>query len=262
MATLPNETAALIDWQDGQPVSRRYGDRYFSRDSGLEETRHVFLDGNRLRERWSVLPRHARFTIGETGFGSGLNFVAAWCLWDELAPAGACLRYISVEQDPLVAADIARTLGLWPELAPYAEALLAQWSALPPGWHRFVLGGGRCCSRLPLATSASCCPRLDATVDAWFLDGFAPAKNPAMWQPEVSPRSPALRPGRHPLDLYRRRRSPAWTRDSRLHGPEVARVRPQARDDARRARGRLPRPARTVVCAPGLRGRGEPGRPS
>ena len=188
MATRPNETGALIDWQDGQPVSRRYGDRYFSRESGLEETRHVFLDGNRLRERWSVLAplgRQARFTIGETGFGSGLNFAAAWRLWDELAPAGACLRYISVERDPLVAADIARTLGLWPELASYAEALLAQWSALPPGWHRFVLGGGRVLLTLAVGDVRAVLPRLDATVDAWFLDGFAPAKNPAMWEPEV-----------------------------------------------------------------------------
>ncbi len=185
MAPLPNETAALIDWQDGQPVSRRYGDRYFSRDSGLEETRHVFLDGNRLRSRWSALPRHARFTIGETGFGSGLNFTAAWCLWEELAPAGACLRYVSVEQHPLEAADMARTLGLWPELARYAEALLAQWSALAPGWHRFVLGGGRMLLTLAVGDVRVVLPRLDATVDAWFLDGFAPAKNPAMWQPDV-----------------------------------------------------------------------------
>ena len=179
------DTSPLIDWQDGQPVSRRFGDVYFSRDSGLEETRHVFLEGNGLRERWAALPPHGRFTIGETGFGTGLNFAAAWALWEEAAPAEARLRYVSVERDPLAPADIARTLAMWPELARYREALLAQWSEVPPGWHRFVFAGGRVVLTLLAGDVSAALPRLDGRVDAWFLDGFAPARNPEMWQPEV-----------------------------------------------------------------------------
>jgi len=175
----------LIDWQDGQPVSRRFGDVYFARGSGLEETRHVFLGGNGLRERWAGLDPRGRFTIGETGFGTGLNFTAAWALWDEVAPPDARLRYVAVECDPLVPADIARTLGMWPELVRYRASLLAQWADLPPGWHRFVFGGGRLTLTLLVGDVRAVLPRLDARVDAWFLDGFAPARNPAMWQPDV-----------------------------------------------------------------------------
>ena len=180
-----DETSPLIDWQDGQPVSRRFGDVYFSRDSGLEETRHVFLEGNGLRARWAALPAHGRFTIGETGFGTGLNFAAAWALWDEVAPPDARLRYVSVERDPLAATDISRTLGLWPALARYREALLAQWTEVAPGWHRFVFGGGRVLLTLLAGDVRAVLPRLDGRVDAWFLDGFAPAKNPEMWRADV-----------------------------------------------------------------------------
>ena len=180
-----DEPSPLIDWQDGQPVSRRFGDVYFSRDSGLEETRHVFLEGNGLRERWAALAPHGRFTIGETGFGTGLNFAAAWTLWDQVAPAGARLRYVSVERHPLAPADISRTLGLWPELARYREALLAQWTEVTPGWHRFVFGGGRVLLTLLVGDVRTVLARLDGPVDAWFLDGFAPARNPEMWQPDV-----------------------------------------------------------------------------
>jgi tRNA 5-methylaminomethyl-2-thiouridine biosynthesis bifunctional protein len=185
MASAPHKTAAFVDWQDGQPVSRRFGDVYFSRDSGLEETRHVFLDGNGLRERWAALAPQGRFTIGETGFGTALNFAAAWALWDEVAPPDARLRYVSVERDPLSPADIARTLGMWPGLARYREALLAQWADPPPGWHRFVFAGGRVILTLLVGDVRAVLPRSDARVDAWFLDGFAPAKNPEMWEPGV-----------------------------------------------------------------------------
>ena len=180
-----SDPSPLIDWHDGQPVSRRFGDVYFSRDSGLEETRHVFLEGNGLRERWTALPPHGRFTIGETGFGTGLNFAAAWALWEEVAPREARLRYVSVERDPLALPDIARTLAMWPELGRYRDALLAQWSDVPPGWHRFVFAGGRVIVTLLVGDVRTALPRLDGRVDAWFLDGFAPAKNPEMWEPEV-----------------------------------------------------------------------------
>jgi tRNA 5-methylaminomethyl-2-thiouridine biosynthesis bifunctional protein len=175
----------LIDWQNGLPVSRRFGDVYFSRDSGLQETRHVFLEGNGLRERWAALPPHGRFTIGETGFGTSLNFAAAWALWEEMAPPEARLRYVSVERYPLRPPDIARTLAMWPELARYREALLAQWSEVAPGWQRFVFDGGRVALTLLAGDVRTALPQLDGRVDAWFLDGFAPARNPEMWQPEV-----------------------------------------------------------------------------
>lgn len=122
-------TDTELDWRDGHPVSRRFGDIYFSRDSGIDESRHVFQAGNRLHERWATLPPGARFTLGETGFGTGLNFCAAWRLWESVAPGDAVLCYVSFERFPLAPDDLARALALWPELAPYAQALVAQYSA-------------------------------------------------------------------------------------------------------------------------------------
>jgi tRNA 5-methylaminomethyl-2-thiouridine biosynthesis bifunctional protein len=185
MASPAPDTGSLIDWHDGQPVSRLFGDVYFSRDSGIAEVRHVFLGGNDLPRRWSALGAGDRFVIGETGFGTGLNFACAWRLWDEVAPRGARLSYLSVEGFPLPAADIARALGLWPELAAYRSALLAQWQDFAPGWHRLSFAAGRVILTLVVGDVRDALPRVDAAVDAWFLDGFAPAKNPEMWRPDV-----------------------------------------------------------------------------
>lgn len=174
-----------LDWQDGQPVSRRFGDVFFSRDSGIDETRHVFLAGNALRERWSGLAPAARFVVGETGFGTGLNFLCAWALWDEVAPRDARLHVASVEAYPLARGEIARALALWPALAPYREQLARQWDEFAPGWHRLAFASGRVVLTLLIGAAAEVLPRLDARVDAWFLDGFAPARNPDMWSAAV-----------------------------------------------------------------------------
>ncbi|MCW5623287.1 MAG: bifunctional tRNA (5-methylaminomethyl-2-thiouridine)(34)-methyltransferase MnmD/FAD-dependent 5-carboxymethylaminomethyl-2-thiouridine(34) oxidoreductase MnmC [Burkholderiales bacterium] len=171
----------VLDWADGQPVSRRFGDVYFSRDGGLAETRHVFLDGNRLSARFAALPEHAVFTIGETGFGTGLNFLAAWQLFETTAPARCRLHFVSTEIDPLSATELASALALWPELRPWAQPLLAQYGALPPAWHRFQFRGGRIVLTLLVGDARETLPRLDARVDAWFLDGFSPARNPELW---------------------------------------------------------------------------------
>jgi tRNA 5-methylaminomethyl-2-thiouridine biosynthesis bifunctional protein len=177
--------SALVDWRDGQPVSRVFGDVYFSCHSGIAEARHVFLDGNDLRRRWAALGPGDRFVIGETGFGTGLNFACAWQLWDGVAPRGARLSYLTVERFPLASTDIERTLGLWPELAAHRDALLAQWRELAAGWHRFSFGAGRVLLTLVVGDVRDALARVAATADAWFLDGFAPAKNPEMWGPEV-----------------------------------------------------------------------------
>jgi len=177
-------------------VSRLFGDVYFSRDSGIAEARHVFLGGNDLRRRWTALAARGAFVVGETGFGTGLNFACAWQLWDEVAPPAARLSYLSVERYPLPAADVARTLGLWPELGAYRAALLAQWQDFAPGWHRLVLGAGRVLLTLVVGDVREVLSRVEAAVEAWFLDGFAPAKNPEMWHPGVLAETARLsRPG-------------------------------------------------------------------
>ena len=177
---------AQLDWNDqGQPLSRQFGDVYFSRDDGLGETRHVFLAGNDLPARFADLPAGSRLVIGETGFGTGLNFLCAWQLFDQLAPADACLHFVSVEKYPLTAADLQRALALWPELAPWSGQLLEQYRAIHPGFQRLVLDGGRVVLTLLIGDALQMLPQLDARIDVWFLDGFAPDKNPQMWTPPL-----------------------------------------------------------------------------
>ncbi|MDR6179540.1 MULTISPECIES: bifunctional tRNA (5-methylaminomethyl-2-thiouridine)(34)-methyltransferase MnmD/FAD-dependent 5-carboxymethylaminomethyl-2-thiouridine(34) oxidoreductase MnmC [unclassified Pseudomonas] len=177
---------AQLDWDaSGQPLSRTFGDVYFSRASGLEETRYVFLQQNRLAERFAALAAGEVFTIGETGFGTGLNFLCAWQLFAVQAPRAARLHFVSVERFPLTATDLAQALTLWPELAPYSAALQRQYQAIHPGFQRLILDDGRVTLTLLVGDVLERLPELDARCDAWFLDGFAPAKNPEMWTPAL-----------------------------------------------------------------------------
>ena len=175
-----------LDWQDGLPFSSRFVDVYFSTDSGLEETRHVFLQGNRLEERFAALSAGESFTIGETGFGTGLNFLCAWQLFERVAQPGASLDFFSIEKFPLDDDELRVALALWPELDTYAVALLKCWRRRVPGWNRWSFAGGRVRLTLAIGDVAEVLPQLqDGVVDAWFLDGFSPAKNPEMWGDEV-----------------------------------------------------------------------------
>jgi tRNA 5-methylaminomethyl-2-thiouridine biosynthesis bifunctional protein len=189
---------AQLQWdEDGQPLSSVFGDVYFSRANGLEETRHVFLQHNQLNERWQQLHAGAHFTIAETGFGSGLNFLAAWQLWLTAAPAGAQLHFVSVEKYPLTKSDLQRALALWPELDEFTAQLIDAYPVfVGTGFHRLNFMDGRVRLTLIIEDAARGFSQLLATpqpayashcakIDAWFLDGFAPAKNPQMWSDEL-----------------------------------------------------------------------------
>ncbi|NBF03865.1 bifunctional tRNA (5-methylaminomethyl-2-thiouridine)(34)-methyltransferase MnmD/FAD-dependent 5-carboxymethylaminomethyl-2-thiouridine(34) oxidoreductase MnmC [Pseudomonas sp. Fl5BN2] len=182
----PELPHAQLDWDDqGRPRSRVFDDVYFSSESGLDETRHVFIEQNRLRERFAALPAGGRFVIGETGFGTGLNFLCAWQLFQQQAPADARLHFVSVEKYPLSHADLQRALALWPELTAQVQDLLKHYVAVHGGFQRITLEGGRVTLTLLIGDALEQLPQLDAQIDAWFLDGFAPAKNPDMWTPEL-----------------------------------------------------------------------------
>jgi tRNA 5-methylaminomethyl-2-thiouridine biosynthesis bifunctional protein len=172
-----------IIWQeDGTPRSRQFDDVYFSARDGLAETRHVFLNGIGAPEVWQGA---ANFTIAETGFGTGLNFIAAWRLWRDTALDNARLHYISAEGWPMARDDMAQALARWPELAAERDALLDAYPRRRPGFHHLVLDGGRVRLTLLFGEAAEMFGQLDATVDAWFLDGFAPSRNPEMWRPAL-----------------------------------------------------------------------------
>lgn len=183
---LSNKTGldpAKITWNNNQPVSEQFADIYFSSFDGLAESRYVFLQHNQLPSRWSnwkdSLKNH--FTIIETGFGTGLNFLASWDLWRALGPRSCRLHYISVEKYPLSLADLTLALSQWPELSPLAEQVLAKYPAPVAGAHRLAFEDGSVQLTLLLGDAEHCLASIDTQADAWFLDGFAPAKNPEMW---------------------------------------------------------------------------------
>lgn len=180
---------AVLEWREGLPYSTRFNDTYFSvspenPQHGLAETRHVFLQHNQLAQRWQALPANSpsHFTILETGFGSGLNFLAALQLWQATAPSSARLHFVSVEIAPFSLADLQRAHAHFPELAELSLALCAQYRLLQPGINQLELHQYGVSLTLIIGDAATVLPQLDCTVDAWFLDGFAPSKNPEMWQ--------------------------------------------------------------------------------
>ncbi|WP_263260867.1 bifunctional tRNA (5-methylaminomethyl-2-thiouridine)(34)-methyltransferase MnmD/FAD-dependent 5-carboxymethylaminomethyl-2-thiouridine(34) oxidoreductase MnmC [Pseudomonas sp. RIT-PI-S] len=177
---------AQLDWdENGQPLSRVFGDVYFSSQAALDETRYVFLEQNRLEQRFAALADGECLVIGETGFGTGMNFLCAWRLFEASAIPGARLHFISTEKFPLALADLQRALALWPELAPWATALQNAYRAMHDGPQRLVFDGGRVTLTLLIGDAQAQLGQLQGRVDAWFLDGFAPAKNPEMWTAEL-----------------------------------------------------------------------------
>lgn len=183
---------ARLDWNEaGTPVSSDFGDVYFSNDNGLSETRYVFLQQNRLPARFSHHDSDS-FVIGETGFGTGLNFLATMAAFLEQAPQtgnGARLHFISFEKYPLTQRDLSKALAAWPELAPLSQDLIAQWPLPIQGCHRLQFANGRIRLDLWFGDIKDMLPQVphheDGLVDTWYLDGFSPAKNPEMWTQDL-----------------------------------------------------------------------------
>ena len=170
-----NDQPACIDWRDDKiPVSRQFDDPYFSLDDGLAETRYVFLAGNDLPSRFT-----GDFRIGELGFGTGLNFLVAWQAWEDAGATGR-LIFTSFEAFPMTPADMARALAAFPQVAEKAAQMLAAIER--GGWqHDF----GSVTLNVVIGDVRDTLPASDLQADAWFLDGFSPAKNPEMWGPDV-----------------------------------------------------------------------------
>lgn len=180
---------ADLSWQciDGIeiPVSISFGDIYFSQDNGLLESRHVYLAGNDLAERLSHLADFEYFSVGEVGFGTGLNVLALWQLWQSVRPDNhSHLHVISFEKHPLKKPDLIRALKAWPELKPLADQLIQHYPAPISGGHRIHFEHERFSLDLSFGDATESLVQLPKSkaIDAWFLDGFTPALNPELWQ--------------------------------------------------------------------------------
>jgi len=173
---------ASLDWSEPGTPRAAGGDVYFSAEDGLAETRAVFLAGCRLAERFAA---GGTIIIGELGFGTGLNFLSAWQLFDEIAPASARMHFVSLEGFPLSQADASRALSAFDELADKAGLLADQWPSALKGPHRRVFAGGRVSLTVFHDTVEAALPQMDFAANAWFLDGFAPSLNGEMWSPDA-----------------------------------------------------------------------------
>ncbi|MEX2311226.1 MAG: tRNA (5-methylaminomethyl-2-thiouridine)(34)-methyltransferase MnmD, partial [Rhodospirillales bacterium] len=173
---LPDPLVTLGD--DGTPRSGVSGDVYFSTAGGVQETQHVFLGGIGAPDAWQG---KQHFRIAELGFGTGLNFLVTWQAWKRSAPKGAHLDYVSVEGYPIEVEALGSILAGVPELADEAAALLAAYPPRVGGLHRLHLDGGRVRLTLLYGEVEAMLDAMTGSVDAWFLDGFAPSKNPGMW---------------------------------------------------------------------------------
>jgi tRNA 5-methylaminomethyl-2-thiouridine biosynthesis bifunctional protein len=174
--------ARLAFAADGTPYSAAYDDLYHSADGGVAQAHHVFLGGNGLPGRWGGA---RSFTLLETGFGLGLNFLATWQAWREDPQRCARLHFVSVEKHPFTAQDLAVLHTPHAALAPLAEELRSAWPLLVPGLHRLEFEEGCVVLTLAFGDAAALVPQLRLAADAFFLDGFAPAKNPHLWSPEL-----------------------------------------------------------------------------
>ncbi len=169
-------------WQDGVLRSTLYGDVYFSREGGLAESRMVFLEGCGLPQAWDG---RRRFVVAELGFGTGLNIAALLELWSRTRPSGATLHLFSIEAHPMARSDAAAVLESDPDIADAARALLDRWPGMRRGVHRIDLPEFDATLDLAVLEAGEALAQWQGQADAWFLDGFSPASNPAMWRDEV-----------------------------------------------------------------------------
>ncbi|MAK59675.1 MAG: hypothetical protein CMK09_01730 [Ponticaulis sp.] len=180
MPRLPDQPE--LHWNDDQtPVATGFDDVYYSVANGLEETRSVFLKACGLPERWQ---NRSVFTIAELGFGTGLNFLATIDLWRKSQRHDAgWLHFLTVEKFPLSQKDAERSLSNWPELP--TETLIERWPVRTRGAQRIVFPEWKASLTLYIGDAEDWLNTCDFQADAWFLDGFSPAKNDAMWSDAV-----------------------------------------------------------------------------
>jgi tRNA 5-methylaminomethyl-2-thiouridine biosynthesis bifunctional protein len=173
---------AEIEWRKDQPYSREYDDIYYSQAGGRGESEYVFIKQNDLPARWRGA---ARFVVAETGFGTGLNFILTLKAWSAYAEEGATLHYIGVEKHPVSPDDIRRLAASHPDLAIYFEALLSVYMLPVEGVHTRTLLDGSVYLHLHFMDVVDALSNQRFDVDAWYLDGFGPAKNPDLWNDTV-----------------------------------------------------------------------------
>lgn len=192
-ATQNELTPAKVHWDpQGQPFSEDFNDVYFNTDSGIDESHFVYINPSRLQERWQQ--HQGSFTLVETGFGTGLNFILTWLEWIKFQKSAKentradtdqqrsnHLHFISIEKFPLTKQQISQALSLFPQLKHVSDQLTDEYPLLVKGFHSLQFKDHNLTLTLIFDDASQALPQLNGPIDAWYLDGFAPAKNPDMW---------------------------------------------------------------------------------
>jgi tRNA 5-methylaminomethyl-2-thiouridine biosynthesis bifunctional protein len=178
----PRLAPAQLQQRGDTPFSTEYADKYYSEQDGLAESRFTFLEGNNLPENWRG---KKNYTIAELGFGTGLNFFAAWLAWQQDPQRSKNLTFISVERSPLSVEHFARLAQRWPELAVFVSEFVSQYPTKTIGHHWLSLQNGTVNVLLCFGDVEAIMPEWQLGVDTWFLDGFSPSRNPAMWSTQL-----------------------------------------------------------------------------
>lgn len=171
-----------VKWSEGAvPFSEQFSDHFYSEADGRAETEYVFLQGNGVADRWQA-PKP--FTVAELGFGTGLNFLTTWNQWIQARDPNGHLTFVSFEGYPLSVEEIGTAISRWPDLTASCQTLQTHWSRLTPGKNDWQMDAQ---TRLVLvcAEVTEGLRSWDGAADAWYLDGFAPARNPDMWSEEL-----------------------------------------------------------------------------
>lgn len=165
------------------PYSSAFDDIYYAEEGGLEESRYVFIEQNQLEEK---IRSDRNLVVGELGFGTGLNFLATFELWQRTrSPSSGWLHYISCEKFPLTSEQIRTALSRWSELTLFVEKFLSHYGPFTPGFHRIRFEDEKIILTLLIGDALSSLRKLRAKIDVWYFDGFSPRKNPEMWSEEI-----------------------------------------------------------------------------
>jgi tRNA 5-methylaminomethyl-2-thiouridine biosynthesis bifunctional protein len=252
-----------VAWDDdGTPRSPRFDDIYRSATGGLAQAQHVFLQGCGLPDAWAGQPQ---WRVLETGFGLGLNFLACWHAWRSDPRRPPLLHFASVEAWPVAAGDLLRGVATYPALQPLAEALAAQWQGLTPGVHRLSFEEGHVLLTLCVGDVHAMLREQRFQADAVFLDGFDPARNPAMWDlhtlkgiTRLSRRGATLATWTVAGQLRRDLQSCGWQLAKRPGLPPKRECLAGRYEPSWEAKGRddtaLPQPSHAIVIGAGLSG--------
>ncbi|MBX3511354.1 MAG: bifunctional tRNA (5-methylaminomethyl-2-thiouridine)(34)-methyltransferase MnmD/FAD-dependent 5-carboxymethylaminomethyl-2-thiouridine(34) oxidoreductase MnmC [Hyphomonadaceae bacterium] len=262
-----------LDWSDPTaPRSRAFDDVYFSKAGGLAEAEAVFLGGCGLPEGWR---NRDRFTVCELGFGAGINVLAAWRAWKSSHLPHAQLHISTIEAFPLAREDAARAMAAFPEVSDLAQRLLSRWPVRAAAPQRLWFPEDGFSLTVHIGDAETIFSGLEGRFDAWFLDGFAPARNPAMWSPALFRRIAALsapgarlatytvagevRRGLEAVGFTVEKRPGFAVKRERLEGRFAAGVAPDSTSPARATLGQLypyaaAHPRRVAVIGAGVAG--------